>query len=148
MFFLSVNDNGIFDSNGLWALIGALLGFVFSILLAFIQKKCAISRLIKRLKLEINTVVIPSIKEDIKNNDPDPTLFNSPIWDFVSQTSALLDVNEKLYIWIANIYVAIERYLRTATDGNDYSVGERLNHREALLMAFRNNPIDKAWVNL
>ncbi|MDE6618159.1 MAG: hypothetical protein K2K13_03950 [Clostridiales bacterium] len=140
--FLSVEQelSGIWDSNGLWALVGALLGFVSSVLVAHIQKKRAISRLVERLKLEINTSIVPFVEKSISSNDTLPIEFKSPIWDFVAQTSLLLAVSENLYIRIVNIYVAIKEFARNEASGD-----RSTEKRKDLFKALNDNPIDRSW---
>ena len=130
----------IWDSNGFWALSGALLGFLFSVLLSFCQKKCAIHKLKKRLKLEINDSIVLGVEKAIKNKNYNSIEFKSPIWDFMAQSSLLLDVSEKLYIWIVNIYVAIKDFARNEIAGNC-----SVEKRTELFKALNDNPIDKNW---
>ena len=123
------------DSNAFWALIGALvgavLGFLSSIIIDFISKKLAIHKLLDRLKLELSL-----IKKSVSNNltSSGKIEFTSPIWDFIGQTNILLDMKKSLYERIINIHGGIKFFIESEDNGNRDST-----RRKKLIETIENN---------
>ena len=107
------------DSNAFWALLGAVIGAVFgflsSLLIDLIARKCSINKFVKRLRLEVNT-----IHDDVAKviNQQSKIVFTSPIWNFIGQTSILLDMKEELYKKIITIHGALTYFVECENKGN------------------------------
>ena len=123
------------DSNAFWALIGtlvgAVLGFLSSIIIDLISKKWAIHKLLDRLKLELSL-----IKKSVSINltSPGKIEFASPIWNFIGQTNILLDMKKTLYEKIINIYGGLRFFIENEEKGNNNS-----DRRKELLKTIENN---------
>jgi hypothetical protein len=133
MNILSSNIN--WDSNAFWgllgALLGALLGFLSSLLIELIIRKHAINKFLERLKSELE-----SIKSGVEKNIniPNKIEFTSPIWNFIGQTSILLDMNKKLYNKIISIHGALRYFIECENNGDYNTV-----RRKLLLQTIENN---------
>lgn len=133
MNFLSSNIN--WDSNAFWgllgALLGALLGFLSSLLIELMIRKHAINKFLERLKLELDSIK-NGVEESI--NIKNKIEFTSPIWNFIGQTSILLDLDNKLYHKIISIHGALRYFIECENNGNYDSV-----RRKLLLQTIDNN---------
>lgn len=135
MNILSLNIN--WDSNAFWgllgALLGALLGFLSSLLIELIIRKHAVNKFLERLKLELESIK-SGVEEHI--NKPNKIEFTSPIWNFIGQTSILLDMNKKLYDKIIIIHGALRYFIECENNGDYDPV-----RRKLLLQTIENNKL-------
>lgn len=107
------------DSNALWALVGtlvgAVLGFLSSLIIDLISKKWAIHNLLSRLRLELSFIK-KSVSENL--NSSGKIQFTSPIWNFIGQTTILLDMKKTLYVKIINIHGGLKYFIECEENGN------------------------------
>ena len=96
MNFLSSNIN--WDSNAfgglLGALLGVVLGFLSSLLIELIIRHHNINKFLELLKSELESITLGVEQNLISQAKIE---FTSPIWNFIGQTSILLEINKKTY---------------------------------------------------
>ena len=105
-----------------YVVIGAILGMIASLIIAWGAKRYGIDRLKKMLRVELD-----GIKSGVKKkiNSPDELVLNSPIWNFLGQTSTLLDLKEKDYKTVVAIHGAILDFKENEKDAPHRNVEER-----------------------
>lgn len=91
-------------ADGVYVLVGAILGAISSLLLAWGAKRYGIRRLKKMLRVELD-----GIKQEVEDNITEcgEIILSSPIWNFIGQTSTLLDLKVSDYKKIVAIHGAI-----------------------------------------
>ncbi len=101
--------------DGVYVLIGAILGVLSSLLIAWASKKYGIHRLKKMLKIEL-----VSIKQGvlININSNGKIEFPSPLWNFLGQTQTLLDLSEDDYKKVVSIHGAIRYFVEYEEKGD------------------------------
>lgn len=119
-------------ADGIYVLVGAILGVLSSLLIEWGVKKYGIFRLKKMLRIELK-----GIKQGVEENieDSGEIIFTSPIWSFIGQTSTLLDLKENDYKKIVAIHGAIIEF-----KASEQNVMERTReNRQKFINKINNN---------
>jgi len=100
-------DGNVLFSTFWGALFGAICGFPFILWSNRITRRNAAKKLVEKMKKELmdNKVEL----EKIKDNPDVPVKFVSPIWEIVPTSNIILDMNDKVYSKIVDIYIAVRR---------------------------------------
>lgn len=91
-------------ADAVYVVVGAILGVLSSLFISWCAKRYGICRLKKMLRMEL-----AGIQQVVEANitSSSEIILTSPIWNFLGQTSTLLDLNEKDYRKVVAIHGAI-----------------------------------------
>ena len=111
-------------ADAVYVLVGAILGMASSLLIGWGAKRYGIRRLKKILRVELK-----GIKQEVEDNiaDSGEIILPSPIWNFIGQTSTLLDLKVSDYKKVVAIHGAIIAFKETESNSATRSEANRRN---------------------
>lgn len=100
-------------ADAFYVVVGAILGVMSSMLISWLAKISGILKLKRMLRMELEAIT-EGVKQNV--NSAGEIVFPSPIWNFLGQTSTLLDLKASDYKKVVAIHGAIIALRDSETD--------------------------------